>query len=141
MMLVVDASVAAMWYLPEAHTPTAMRLVGSDYDLVAPDVLAMEVASAILKALRRKLITSEQADEAIELLLTAPVRLLPSAKHVEPAFTNARRYGGSLYDSVYLDLAHTLQCPVVTNDHSLAQVAKKTGVRGILISAGLPPPR
>ena len=49
MTLVVDASVAVKWFLPEADTPSAERLLAFAGPLHAPDLLRIEVASAVWK--------------------------------------------------------------------------------------------
>ncbi len=140
MILVLDASVAAMWFVPEEHSHSAALLLAPDYDLVAPDILRMEVASALLKALRRKEMAAADAVEALDTLSAAAIRMFPAADHVDTAFQLARRHGGSLYDAIYVALALHLHAPLVTHDAQLATVAKASGVRIALISEGLPRP-
>ena len=53
-MIVVDASIVAAWFLPEEHQPFASALVVAGQVLTAPDLLPVEVASAIVKASRRR---------------------------------------------------------------------------------------
>lgn len=140
MMVIVDASVAAMWFLPEDQSANAALLLSPDYDLAAPDILRTEVGSALLKALRRNEITAPEAVEALDVLSTAGVRLFPAADHVDTAFHIARRHGGSLYDAIYVALACALKAPIVTNDAQLAQVARASRARAIMIAEGPPRP-
>ena len=140
MIVTVDASVAAMWFLPEPHSDKAALFLGPDYELVAPDLLRIEVGSALLKALRRKEITDADGAEALRALLPAAVRLIPSTHHADAAFEIARRHGGSLYEAVYISVAHTLDTPVVTNDTALAKVARKAKVRALMVADGPPSP-
>ncbi len=140
MMVVVDASVAAMWFLPEEQSHHAALLLAPDYDLAAPDILRMEVASALLKALRRNEITAPEAVEALDTLSAAALRLFPAGDHLQTAFHIARRHGGSLYDAIYVALARALRAPIVSNDVQMAEVAKASGVRAILIAEGPPQP-
>ncbi len=139
MIVVVEASVAAMWFLPEPHSPNAALLLTPDYDLVSPDLLRTEVAGALLKSLRKKQISSRDAVEALEILSAAGVRMFPAADYVDAAFHIALDHGGSLYDGIYLALARSLNAPVVTNDARLAAVAKAGHIRALMIGAG--PPR
>ena len=37
--VVVDASVAVKWFLPEIHSEAALRYLDGDYERVAPDLL------------------------------------------------------------------------------------------------------
>ena len=47
MRIVVDASVAAKWLLPEADSAIAMRLLDAPYELHAPRLLVSEVTSVL----------------------------------------------------------------------------------------------
>ena len=138
MTIVVDASVAAMWFLPEPGSDRAALLLIPEYDLVAPDLILLEVGSAILKAVRRKEVSPADGEEAVEELLPAAVRILPAAQHAGEAFRIAQRLGGSLYDAVYVSLAKSLGAPVVTNDEQLAAVARKAQVKAVMIAEGPP---
>ncbi len=138
MIVIVDASVAAMWFLPEKHSRNAALLLAPEYDLAAPDLIHLEVASTLLKALRKKEITAEDGQEALRLLSLAGVRMVPSADHVGAAFRIAERYGGSLYDAVYISVARGLDAALATNDAELARAAERAGVRAFMIRKGPP---
>lgn len=139
MNLVIDASVAAMWFLPEPHSQNALLLLASEYDLAAPDLIRAEVASALLKAARLNWIGAEHARRSLEEMATAPIRLHPAIDHVNAAFHLAQRHGGPLYDATYISLAQFLRAPLITNDAALAAVARAAGVRASLVADG--PPR
>lgn len=138
MIVVVDASVAAMWFLPEQYSENAARLLIPEYDLVAPDLIHLEVGGVLLKAVRRDEVPFMDSAEALSALLPAAIRTLPSADHVETAFEIARDHGGSIYDAIYIALAHTLAAPLITADKRLAAIAGKAQVRANLIAAGPP---
>lgn len=138
MIVVVDASVAAMWFLPEEHSPNAALLLDSEYDLAAPDFLYLEVASALLKATRRGGLAVGEAAEALQLLAASAIRTFPATEQIDDAFHTAERHGGSLYDATYIAGARSLAAPIVTNDAQLAEVARKAGVRAVMIGAGPP---
>ena len=140
MIVVVDASVAVMWYLPQAHSEQAIGLLGSGHDLVAPELLGLELGSAMLRALRRGELTREETTDVIHSLLPEAVRLLPGrAGQVEAPLNIAIEHGGSIYDAVYIALARSLDAPISTNDIELAATAEKSGVRAALIEQGLEP--
>ncbi len=100
-LYVVDASVAAKWFLrDEDHVATSLR-VREDFEdgltrLIAPDFIRQEVASALSKAPRRvdrpKRPTYDQAwqsvldFDALEIELFTTVALRPAA------FSTAARY-------------------------------------------------
>lgn len=43
-----------MWVLPEVYSLAAVRLLEPGYELVAPDILYLELSNALLKAVRRE---------------------------------------------------------------------------------------
>lgn len=138
MIVVVDASVAAMWYLPQAYSEQAVGLLGSGHDLVAPELMRLEVGNALLRGLRRKELTGEEATRVVRSLLPEAVRLLPtSADQAEASFEIAIVHGGSIYDAVYIALAQSLDAPISTNDFELAATARSSGVRAAIIADGL----
>ena len=69
-LLVVDASVALKWVLPEPGRMEAVALLDAfgagSLHLIAPRLLAEEVASALSKRCRRKEMNARQADEAFQ---------------------------------------------------------------------------
>jgi len=137
-IVVVDASVAAMWFLPERYSENAALLLIPEYDLVAPELIQLEVGGALLEAVRREEMSITDSAEALTALLPSAIRTLPSADHIETAFEIARGQGGSIYDAVYIALALTLDAPLITADQRLATVAGKAEVRVTLIADGPP---
>ncbi len=127
-MIVVDASVAALWFLPQALSDRAGELLASDEELVGPPLLRLEVGSAVLRAMRRREITTEEARHAVEVMLPAAVRFAPGVEESEEPFLIAQEFGGSIYDAVYVALARPLQAPLSTNDRELAKIARTAGV-------------
>ena len=107
---------------------------------MAPELLRLEVGSALLRALRRGELTREETTEVIHSLLPEAVRLLSSpAGQVEAPLEIAIEHGGSIYDAVYIDLARFLDAPISTNDTEMAATAERSGVRAALIEQGLEP--
>jgi predicted nucleic acid-binding protein len=47
MILVIDASVALKWFVDEPRRDQTRDVLGSDFDLVAPDLILVEVANAL----------------------------------------------------------------------------------------------
>ena len=138
MIVVVDAGVATMWFVPERHSDRAAPLLAPEYQLVAPDLIRIEVRSAVLKAIRRDEMTLEDGEEALGTLLPAAVSTLRSEDHIETAFDIAQRHGGSIYDAIYIALALSLDAPISTNDVEMAATARKAGVEASMIADGIP---
>ncbi len=68
MRIVVDASVAVKWFVLEANSEHARRLLDSDATLVAPDLIVAEIATVMWKRQRVGDISPEQATEAVATL-------------------------------------------------------------------------
>ena len=112
--LVVDASVAIKWVVEEAGTPDALAL--RRYRLSAPDLLIPECANILWKKVRRQEISREEALLAARLLERADVDLVPMRRLLEPATQLAIVLDHPAYDCIYLSLAQSTECSLVTAD-------------------------
>jgi predicted nucleic acid-binding protein len=118
-LLVVDASVALKWVLPEANSGTALGLVGRRR-LTAPDLLAVETANALWLRVRRRELTAIEARTALVDLLSVPVDYLPDRPLAHAALSLAADLEHPAYDCVYLALAMDRAGIVVTADRRFA---------------------
>lgn len=77
--VVVDASVAIKWFVPEVHAEAARRLLREGMILLAPDLIWAEVANALWRKWREK----ELAAETVQEILTDfhSTTYLASRKH------------------------------------------------------------
>ena len=117
--LVVDASVVAAAFFPEKHTAAARRLLLSEGNLCAPDLIYAELANVIWKRHGRGEI---DADEAIGLLtgmLDLPLEITPSEQIIAAALELALRTGRTAYDCLYIALAVQKKTKVVSDDQRL----------------------
>jgi predicted nucleic acid-binding protein len=126
MTYVSDASVAVKWVLKEPDSPKAIR-IRNDYnaglhDLIAPDVLPTEVAHALAKAERRKLIPVGTGIVGLADVLKSLPRLYPSLPNLLPrAFAIAAHFRIGVYDCLYVALAEREGCEFVTADDRLVK--------------------
>src|SRR4029077_10103178 len=102
MRYVLDASVALKWVLPEKDTPKAVRLRNAyrqrQHELLAPDIFSAEVAHALAKAERRKLIQPPEGARRLLLIhRTAPL-LHPYLPLLRRAFEIASHMRVGVYD-------------------------------------------
>jgi hypothetical protein len=137
-ILVVDASVATMWFVPRNHSANAMLLLAQEFELVAPALIRIEIASALLKASRRKEIAAADIEEALDLILPNAIRFLSIDDYVRPAFEIARRLGGSLYDGIYIAAARDLGAPLITDDATMGETARRARIKTLMIADGPP---
>src|SRR5438309_262912 len=94
---VVDASVVIDWVVPgtDPTIPSMVartRLADDEAPLLAPRLLLSEVASALLRGLRRRRWSGVEADEGFEALRRLPVQLLDDVRYLDRAWELARRY-------------------------------------------------
>ncbi|MEP7008935.1 MAG: type II toxin-antitoxin system VapC family toxin [Acidobacteriota bacterium] len=117
--VVVDASVAAKWILPEPYSDTAALLLAEDYELWAPDLLWPEVGNILWKKWRRGEITAEEGGALLQDFRHFPVQLHSSVGITSIAWEIASSFSRSFYDSLYLALAVDRDCALVTADGKL----------------------
>ena len=116
---VVDASVAAQWYFPEEHSAAAELLLVREAELVAPDLLYVEVAAIAWHYVRRGEIDDATAERILGELRQVPLTLRPVSELAPEALALALRTGRSVYECLYLTLAVQGSCTLVTADRPL----------------------
>lgn len=127
---VIDASVAAKWYLPEIHSPQAATLLSQDNVLWAPDLIFAEVGNVCWKRVQRKELDPVQARAIVQDFLVSPLHIENSPPLLEHAWDIAFEYGRSVYDSLYLALACKLDAPLVTADLKFYNALQSAGPIG-----------
>lgn len=133
MRLVVDASVALAWALPDessTYADAVLAVVERD-GLRVPELWAREIANGLAVSYIRKRITS--ADE--EAFLTALSHLNIDVEETTSALTvvrdgtaAARRYGLTAYDAAYVDLASRERLTLATLDAAMRKAAEQAGI-------------
>ena len=126
-LVVVDASVAAKWFLPEKGetlVDQALALLNK-YDkgevrFVVPDLFYVEIANAIWKTVRAGRVSQAFGDRALGLLTQREFATVPSLKLLDEAFQIATAYGRTVYDSLYVALAMQTNSQLITADERLA---------------------
>ena len=119
-VVVVDASMAVKWVLPEEGHAEAMRLLeryrNEDATLIAPHLLLAEAGNTFWKLARRGILTEAQATAAFHHLLENSPILMESSRIASSALQLALAHRQTLYDCLYLALALDQQCDLVTAD-------------------------
>lgn len=116
---VVDASVAAKWFIRELHAAAAFAVLDRGNQLHVPDFFFLEMDSAICKWIRRGVITKVEGDGARTTLDRALMRKYPFSDLRDSAYALANQTGCTLYDCLYVSLAVLLGCQLVTADRRL----------------------
>ncbi len=132
MPLVVDASVALAWALPDESSPYAdvVLAVVEQEGLRVPDLWAREIANGLAVAYLRKRITStdEKAFLAALSHLSIEVEDASPLKVVRDGTAAAMRYGLTAYDAAYVDLAARERLTLATLDLPMRKAAEQSGV-------------
>lgn len=119
--VVVDASLAAMWALPEKHSAVALdRAEGWAAEgtrLTAPCLLLAEVSNAFYKRVLRRELDVPTAQAAMRIVLGFAIELVEEAGLPERAIEIARQLAQpTTYDCHYLALAEARDCELWTGD-------------------------
>ena len=127
---VIDSSRVAAWcFTDEATNYTAdiLDVVAALTEAAAPRLWAYEIRNTILMGVGRKRITKADANGFLESLRELPIRLSDPASY-DHVFELADRYGLTVYDAAYLDLALRETLPLASLDTALIRAAQASGV-------------
>jgi predicted nucleic acid-binding protein len=140
-LIVVDASVAVKWFVPEPGSAEAEALIAADLARAAPEQIAVEVGQALFRHHRAGRITLDHVRSSVRKLHktvnTSPTWLVDDAVEISAAC------GCSLYDALYVAAAERWDCHLVTADaklrNKLAGSAWAGRVLLLRVSGGTPP--
>ena len=113
--VVVDASVAVKWVIPEERTDAALR-ARARFAIHAPELIVPEMANILWKKHQRSELTATEASVAAGLLANAGIALLPMADLMTAAVDLAIALGHPAYDCIYIAAAAKLECRFLTAD-------------------------
>jgi predicted nucleic acid-binding protein len=130
MKYVLDSSVALKWVLPEADSAKAIRLrdeyKNGVHQLPAPDIFTPEIANALASAERQgRIKAGESAIFLHDILRAAPV-IQPTPPLLPRAMALAIVTRRAVYDCIYLALAETEGCELVTADDQFVRGLRTT---------------
>jgi predicted nucleic acid-binding protein len=134
-LIVVDASVAVQW-IAEEDTSSLSETLLTRSDLVAPDLLLIEVANALRRKVYVGDISIDHAKAGLQFI-REKVRLeRTSAEILDRALELAELMYDPVYDCIYLAMAERSKTILVTYDQELQERASEQGLASLL--AGLP---
>lgn len=132
---VLDASVAAPWFLPDEASEASDGIYAlvrrGSLRLHAPELWLWECGNIIASAVKQQRIAVDDALLAWDAVDSVRVRLVlaePQPSYVAEAMRLALTHGLSVYDAAYLRLAHALGLPLLTADRGLGRAASASGV-------------
>jgi predicted nucleic acid-binding protein len=119
-MIVVDASVAVKWFLPEPGEEAAQKILSGQEQLLAPALIHLEVTGAILRRFRQGDLSEQRAREGTQswesMLMRRVLHLIPDAEIFDDAVEMAFLARHTLSDCLYLAVGKRLDAPIITAD-------------------------
>ena len=123
---VLDASVAAKWFLPEEGEPLAAEAfdlaegyASGKVSLMVPDLFWIELANILWKAHRIERVSAEAAEAALQSAVDLRIPTSGSEPLLHDALSIATRFQRTVYDCIYVALALSTQRPLITADKRL----------------------
>ncbi len=132
--IVLDASAAAPWFLPDEASESADRfyqqVVISQGLYHAPALWIWETGNILMSALRRKRLSPEQMQSGMARLHACPISFANAPSHHKQLqiLRLAQTHDLSYYDASYLELVLSLNGQLASADSKLVHAAKSCGV-------------
>lgn len=131
-MIIIDASIAVKWFLPEGLSQAATGLLTCNKKLLAPSILLNEVTSAIAKASRLERVKPEEAMDMITrwvgMLDRHIISLIDTKEIFDKAVCLCLELKHPFHDCFYLAAALQFNTSLATTDKRLIEQANKIDV-------------
>ena len=128
---VVDASVMIQYLIAQSYTPEARVLVARLYQgdqLHIPEFCLLECVNVLWKEVRFRGLPQTQAEQMVNELLALSFREMPTSHLLPRALQLGLIHQLAVYDSLYIALALSLNCPLITVDDRQSNGAIASGV-------------
>jgi predicted nucleic acid-binding protein len=130
--MVLHSSVARAWVYADETTSTMLELFDEIriHGAWVPGLWRWEIANVLHLNVRRGRHDAEFRDGAVATLAMLPLKVDAEADRQvwATALRLAERYGLTVYDSAYLEIAARRKIPLATLDRQLREAAVKEGV-------------
>lgn len=127
MSLVLDSSMALAWLFEDENSEQATHVLHkvTEMGAIVPSLWRLEVANALLMAVRRGRIDAAFRDASLADLGALSIVIDTDTDHQAWSTTLhlADSYKLTLYDAAYLELAQRLALPLATLDQAMANAA------------------
>ena len=126
-LYVVDASIIIKLFVPEVHSANATRFFSDGHELIVPEFMLAEVANVVWKksALLREL-TEADAEAIVAAAQELPLGYYYTSGLLSDAMQIALSTKRSVYDSLYIALAASQECQLMTDDRKLYESLRAT---------------
>ena len=121
MKIVLDASVVAKWFIEEENTEKAIEIrdkfVRGEIEVLVPSLLIYEIGNVFLKHPAKN---SKDVENDFKALFDIGMEIVEINKpEIKDIHKNAKHFGITFYDAVYVTLALKEGCKLITADKKL----------------------
>ena len=134
--VVVDASVAICWFVREAGSLAASRLIRNDVCMIAPSLILPELANAVWEKHQLGQLEAEQAAIACRGIHRLIAEIVDMAGLIGPATALARETDHRVSHCIYVALARRCHTKLVTLDRELVTTFAATGEASRVVLIG-----
>lgn len=132
MSFVLDSSVSLTWCFEDERTYATDALLERVVELgaVAPSLWPLEVLNALAMAERRRRVDADRRQLLVGFMRDLPVTIDAETSSQAWAVTSklAAKFGLTVYDAAYLELAQRLGLPLATLDQELRAAGNAVGI-------------
>ena len=134
---ILDASVIIKWYYFENESDLEIanyiheKVTGDEIIIASPDLMIYEVLNFFIFKLK---IPSGKIANILSELNDIIFIINTDISVQKKAFELSRKLKKPIYDSLYLALSQSLDCPLITADNKLKQDAKRENYSVLLLS-------
>ncbi|MGH6799256.1 MAG: type II toxin-antitoxin system VapC family toxin, partial [Roseiarcus sp.] len=129
--MVLDASLTLAWYFDDEASSAVDSVLAAVArgGAIVPPLWRLEVANGFQSAIRRKRIDQRYRDDSLAELRLLPIEIdgESDARVWPSALPLADRFGLSVYDACYLELAQRRELPLATLDARLRSAGAALG--------------
>jgi predicted nucleic acid-binding protein len=128
MEIIMDACAIMAVIVKEPERDLVIKLTKGAV-MVSPNMVSYEIANALTKMMKKKVIEKEQMINAYNYFTKIPVKTIEI--DIEKALEIAWDYKIYAYDACYLEAAKRLNLPLLTFDGNMIKVGKELDIKTI----------
>ena len=125
MEILIDACAIMAVIVKEPERDLIIQLTQNAI-IVSPDMVSYEIANALTKMMKKRVIEKEHMLNAFSYFKKIPIRTIEI--DIERALEIAWNYKVYSYDACYLESAKRLNLPLLTFDRNMIKVGKDLGI-------------
>jgi predicted nucleic acid-binding protein len=125
MEILMDACAIMAVIVKEPERDLIIQLT-QNAEMVSPDMVSYEIANALTKMMKKKIIEKERMINAFKYFKEISIKTIEI--DIERALEIAWNYKIYAYDACYLESAKRLNLPLLTFDGNMIKVGKELGI-------------